>query len=67
VGTTEEVNAALQRVIKSMAGMHLPALLRYYKQVMTPAERQIDHLLDDFNSQHFLNPTFEKLLRKNYR
>lgn len=67
VGTTEEVNAALQRVIKSMAGMHLPALLRYYKQAMTPVERQIEHLLDDFNSQHFLNPTFEKLLRKNYR
>ena len=67
VGTTEEVNAALQRVVKSMAGMHLPALLRYYKQVMTPVERQTEHLLDEFNGQHFLNPTFEKLLRKNYR
>ena len=67
VGTTEEVNAALQRVIKSMAGMHLPTLLRHYKQVMAPVSRQIDHLLDDFNNDHFLNPTFEKLLRKNYR
>jgi hypothetical protein len=67
VGTVDEVNAALQRVIKSMAGMHLPTLLRYYKQVMTPVDRQIEHLLDDFNNEHFLNPTFEKLLRKNYR
>ncbi|MEI8201491.1 MAG: hypothetical protein WCH34_00650 [Bacteroidota bacterium] len=67
VGTNEEVNVALQLLLQKTDQTELSFLLKYYQA--TYLHRQYSHyavesLLKQFNTEHFLLPQFEILLKQ---
>jgi UDP-N-acetyl-alpha-D-muramoyl-L-alanyl-L-glutamate epimerase len=69
VGTVDEVNSALCLTInKSILKMEpLPYLLKYYKTLDIYQQfKEVNEkkLLKQFNNEHFLNKTFESILKK---
>ena len=66
VGTVDEVNAAIIRVIN--ISDDLPSLIAKYKAgdlYKYYGNTDFDGLLTDFNKEHFLNEVFEKILLEN--
>ena len=66
VGTVDEVNAAIIRVIN--ISDDLPSLIAKYKAgdlYKYYGNTDFDGLLTDFNKEHFLNEEFEKILLEN--
>ena len=67
VGTVEEVNVALAEIVKNFGNNELPALLKdFVKLPEFEFYRNVDltNLMSQFNSQHFLNAGFEKIIRE---
>ena len=67
VGTVDEVNASLLRTIESMNSRELPFLLDYYyhSSAYTPlASGQFKALLSAFETEHYLEPRFERILKE---
>ncbi len=65
VGTTEEVNIALQLILIQMQKKELPFLLKHYQSSLI--SQQFNHFdqhayLKQFNIEHFLLPQFETLV-----
>jgi hypothetical protein len=67
VGTVEEVNIALAEIIKNYNNLELPALLKYYSSLPEfelYKNSDINNLLNQFNSQHFLTADVERMIRE---
>jgi len=65
-GTTKEINIALCQTIKNIGDDDLPVLLKYYKTSPLFVHYQsftIDGQLKLFDNNHFLPPSFEKILK----
>ena len=66
VGTMEEVNLALGKVIRQSNAGRLPALLSYYSSLplfRRFSEEKFGEALSSFNQENFLPPVFEHQLR----
>jgi hypothetical protein len=67
VGTLDEVNVAINMLIKKMSENELPLLLRYYKTTTKYHFYQQMHNnspLSHFNDEHFLEAEFENILKQ---
>jgi len=66
IGTTKEINIALCQTIKNLGNDDLPELLKYYKTSALYTDFhsiETDELLKAFNSNHFLPPSYENILK----
>jgi hypothetical protein len=66
IGTTKEINIALCQTIKNLGDADLPELLKYYKTFPLYTNFhsiETDELLKAFNSNHFLPPSYENILK----
>ena len=66
VGTIEEVNVALHQILKQLAPDKHGFLLSYYQSTSRYAHfknSSMPSMLKDFNTEHFLLPTFESILK----
>ncbi len=66
VGTIDEVNAALQEVIRQKKKVQLPVLLQHYQQQQPAAAglKNFKDFLHEFHQPHALQPRFKNLLQK---
>ena len=67
VGTTEEVNLALWKVIQQYGETKLPMLLDFFKQspiYPTIAPDAFDRFMDQYEPQHFLSNEALSLLKE---
>jgi hypothetical protein len=67
VGTIDEVNAALQMFIALHKHEKLPLLIDYYSNTTNFSHRNTrlaDKILDELNSDHFLEPKFLEIMKQ---
>jgi len=68
VGTVDEVNLAVNMLIRKLSDDDLPLLLRYYKTTAKfnyYSHQDLNSNLHHFNNEHFLEPEFENILKFN--
>ena len=68
VGTVDEVNVAINMLIKQIAEDEMPLLLQYYKTLSCYNQyKQLDlhSFLKTFNNEHFLEAEFVSILKQN--
>ncbi len=66
VGTIDEVNAALHMFITNQKHQKLPLLIDYYTNTSNFTKinvRLADKILNEFNSDHFLEPKFLEIIK----
>lgn len=66
VGTLDDVNAALQLILKKNQNQKLPILLESYQKTEAYEKNKAlntDHLLTEINSDHYLNSSFLSILK----
>lgn len=68
VGTVDEVNIAVNMLIRQLDNDDLPVLLKYYKSLniyLQYENMELNSFLKEFNEEHFLNSDFEAILKQN--
>lgn len=68
VGTVDEVNIAVNMLIRQLENDDLPVLLKYYKTLniyLQYENMELNSFLKEFNEEHFLNSDFETILKQN--
>ncbi len=68
VGTVDEVNIAVNMLIRQLDNDDLPVLLKYYKTLniyLQYENMELNSFLKEFNEEHFLNSDFEAILKQN--
>ncbi|MFZ4400429.1 MAG: hypothetical protein ACOYO1_10375 [Bacteroidales bacterium] len=67
VGTIDEVNIAINMIIKQISQDEMPLLLKYYQTLSLYAQYEHMNLhvsLNNFNDEHFLNNEFLSILKQ---
>lgn len=67
VGTVDEVNIAINLLIRQLKEEELPLLLKYYKTLniyMQYENLDLKPFLKEFNEEHFLNSDFETIIKQ---
>ena len=68
VGTVDEVNIAVNMLIKQISQNEMPLLLKYYQTLSFYAQYEninLHSFLNTFNDEHFLETEFVEILKAN--